>query len=317
MKKVRELFGIVGMVALLGLTSCLDQQPVEDPNKQLYADIATIDAYLKANPPTGMLVLDANGVRMVIEELGTKLPAKSANPAAPTLVNIDYVGRIFPDGPIFDQGNISGSNAKLSGLIDGWKIAFTTLPVGSKAKLYVPSSWAYGKQGQGSIPGNAILTFDVKFKDAVISATEKTKFNSDTTAIRTYLTGKGIQNVVYDTSGIAYVITQQGGGPIASWYNRLTAKFNYKLLTDDTKVVATADQAPSDYYYSRPVDYIHGLKVGLQKIPKGTKATFYIPSGLALGTLGATDSRGVQLIPPDANLIVEVDLTDVTAPRTY
>src|SRR5690348_17361573 len=114
MKKVRELLGTVGMGVLLTLTSCLESPPVEDPNKQLYADIATIDNYLATNVPAGMLVKDPNGVRMVIQELGTKLPAKSANPSAPSLVDIDYIGRFFPNGAIFDQGNVSGPNAKLS-----------------------------------------------------------------------------------------------------------------------------------------------------------------------------------------------------------
>src|SRR5688572_31522593 len=119
MKKVRALLGTVGMGVLLSLTSCIDSAPIEDPNKQLNADIAAIDNYLSINLPVGVLVKDPNGVRMVIEEMGTKLAAKSANPAAPSLVDIDYIGRLFPNGAVFDDGNVSGSDAKLSSFIDG------------------------------------------------------------------------------------------------------------------------------------------------------------------------------------------------------
>lgn len=309
MKKVRGLLGAVGMGVLLSLTSCIESPSVEDPSKQLSADIMTIDNYLTANAPVGILVKDPTGVRMVIEELGTMLPAKSANPAAPTLVDIDYVGRFFPNGAIFDQGNLSGPNAKLSGFINGWKIAFLSLPVGSKAKLYIPSYWAYGTAGQGNIPPNTILVFDVEFNEAVTTTTELNKFKSDTAAIHDYVAG--IANVVNDTSGISYVFTQQGGGAMPSWYSKTKVKLTYKLITDATKVIATVDWEPSDQFYSRPVDFIHGLKVGLQKMTEGSKATFYIPSGLAFGTLGATDGSGATLIPANSNLIVEVELKDI------
>jgi FKBP-type peptidyl-prolyl cis-trans isomerase len=280
----------------------VDSNNVEDPLVQLNKDIALIDSYLASKGIEA--VKEPNGVRMVIDVLGTKLPAKSVA----TTIDIDYVGKLFSNGLVFDQGD--NKKFLLSDLIAGWKIAFTQLPAGSVATLYIPSYWAYGSSGRGDIPGNAILVFDVGFNEAVVTTAELEKLKSDTTAIDTYLTDKGI-NAVKDTSGIRYVITEPGSGAKATWYDKLTAKFTYKAISDDTKTLITVDQKPSATFYSRPVDYANGLKVGLQKLSKGGKATFYIPSGLGFGTTGAF-SAGVNVIPANTNIIVEVELTDIT-----
>ena len=305
MNSIKRGFALMMIVGLPFIFSaCLDSDSPDtaDPNVQLNKDIAAIDSYLTAQGLTA--VKDANGVRMVIQELGTKLPAKSTS----TTINIDYVGKLFSNGTEFDRG--VDKDFLLSGLIGGWQIAFTSLPVGSKATLYIPSYWAYGASGRSTIPPNAILTFDVVFHEAIITSTELAKLKTDTVAIDNYLSGKSI-DAVKDTSGIRYVITAAGTGAKAAWYDKLTAKFTYKSISDDTKTLITVDQVPSEFFYSRTVDYANGLKVGLQKLAKGGKATFYIPSGLGFGTTGAF-SNGVNVIPANTNLIVEVEITDIT-----
>lgn len=304
MKMIKRWFVLLVVAGLpFVFSTCnVDSPDVADPLAQLNQEIALIDSHLASKGLES--VKEPNGVRMVIDVLGTKLPAKSVN----TTVNIDYVGKLFSNGTIFDQGD--NKAFLLSSLIGGWQIAFTQLPAGSKATLYIPSYWAYGSSGRGSIPANETLIFDVVFNEAIITSAELEKFTSDTTAMATYLTGKGIE-AVKDTSGIRYVITEPGSGAKATWYDKLTAKFTYKTITDDTKTLVTVDLKPSETFYSRSVDYVQGLKVGLQKLSKGGKATFYIPSGLGFGTTGAF-SGGVNVIPANTNLIVEVELTDIT-----
>jgi FKBP-type peptidyl-prolyl cis-trans isomerase len=293
--------------ALAGLPflvfSCMDSE-VHDPFEQLNRDITTIDNYLTSNGITNV-VKDPNGVRMIITEMGTGLPAELGN-----TVDVNYTGRLFPDGAQFDAGNAKGT---LSGYIDGWKIAFTTLPKGSKAILYIPSYWGYGREAQGSIPANSILQFNVEFRDAITSTTQKQKFQSDTTAISTYLEQKAI-NATKDTTGIWYVINQQGAGPTPGWYNRVKMKYTFKLLTDDTKVVATVEREPTADFYSRVVDYIHGLKIGLQRMQEGSKATLYIPSGFGFGTTEQKDQSGSVIIPANSNLIIDIELLDIMEP---
>lgn len=294
------------LLSLLFLTicisSCMDSPEVDDPNKRLADEIRTIDNYLIANNSL-FIVKDVSGVRMAIEELGKNLPAMSNS-----TVKVDYVGKLFSDGTTFDQGTIDGP---LSSYIDGWKIAMSTLPAGTKARLYIPSAFGYGARSLAQIPANSILVFDIYFKEVTESAGQKSRFTTDTTAIDDYLALKGITSFVKDTTGIRYVITEPGSGSIPYWYNGVKIKFTIKLLPDDTRIVATVEREPIDEFYSRPIDFFHGLNIILQKMKAGSKATVYVPSGRAFSTLGARDGAGVTVVPPNANIIVDVELIQV------
>jgi FKBP-type peptidyl-prolyl cis-trans isomerase len=282
------------------LFSCNDDPDVPDDLARWYQEVAIIDGALAGTQP----VKDPeSGINMIITKLGTGLPAQKYN-----VVDIDYVGRRFEDKVVFDQGN---TKLELSKYIVGWQIALSKLPQGSEAKLIIPSLYGYGSIGSGSaIPGNTILEFDVKFNKATLSSTEAQRLGSDTVAIDNYLAGKSI-NAIKDSTGLRYVITTPGSGPTPTWYSRLTMKYNIKLLSDDTKTLVSLERQPSDTYYSRPVDYIQGLVIGLQKLSVGSKAVFYIPSGYAFGPDGVTDPNTGISIPANSNIIVEVELINM------
>ena len=70
------------------------------------------------------------------------------------------------------------------------------------------------------------------------------------------------------------------------------------------------NRSPSDQFYSRPVDYIMGMIIGLQKLSAGSKAVLYVPSGFAFGADGASDGAGTS-IPANANIIVEVEIGSI------
>lgn len=302
MNSVRRLISAALIAAVFVFNGCIDSpDDIEDPNIQLQKDVAAIDSYLTSNF-IGALK-DPSGIRMEIIKLGTKLPARTTN----TVVDVDYVGKIFPDGATFDQGN---AKASLKSFVTGWQIAFTKLPVGTQARLYIPSGWAYGTTGRApSIAPNTILQFDVEYNGAEITAAEKTQFTKDTTAISAAL-GENT-DYVRDTTGISYKITQQGSGPSITWFAKVDFKITYRLLTNPNAAVATVTQTPNESFDSRPVDFIQGIMIALQKMTVGSKATVYIPSGLGFGVNGATDSNGSQVIGTNANLIVDLEVTGV------
>lgn len=304
MNSVRRLISAALIAAVFVFNGCIDStDDIEDPNVQLQKDVAAIDSYLTSNF-IGALK-DPSGIRMEIIKLGTKLPARTVN----TTVDVDYVGKFFPDGATFDQGNAKGS---LKSFITGWQIAFTKLPVGTQARLYIPSGWAYGTTGKSpTIAANTTLQFEVEFNEATVSDTEKTQFTKDTTAIDKFFDDNSITNITKDTTGISYVITQPGSGPAITWFAKVNFKITYRLLTSPATVVATVTQTPSESFHSRPVDFIQGIMIGLQKLTEGGKATVYIPSGLGFGVNGATDSNGSQVIGSNANLIVDLEVLDV------
>lgn len=75
-----------------------------------------------------------------------------------------YRGTLI-DGKEFDNSYSRGEPLEIpvGGVIKGWTEALQMMPVGSKWRLYIPSSLGYGDYGAGSsIPGGAALIFDVE-----------------------------------------------------------------------------------------------------------------------------------------------------------
>jgi FKBP-type peptidyl-prolyl cis-trans isomerase len=294
----RTQSGII-LIALFGLLiSCNNEDPF-DSNAQFQKELQQIDDYLAANLIPA--VKDPLGIRIVITKFGTGLP-----PRLTSTVDVDYKGTLFSTGATFEEDN---TREVLETYIGGWQIALRQLPEGSEATLYIPSYWGYGNVAQSDdIPANATLVFEIKLKDVINPTLYSQKLASDTVAIDNYLDSKSIAATT-DSTGIRYVITTPGGGDSPGWYSKLKLTYSIKLLSDDTKTLITLDPEPNDSYYSRPVDYIHGMLIGLLKMQEGTKATLYIPSSLAFGPEGVDQSN--IYIPPDANVIIEVELKDV------
>ena len=289
---------IVG--SLLLLTGCLDNDSEAfDSKEQLAKDIAAIDAHLTQSQL--LAEKDVNGVRMVIHELGTGLPATTTN-----TIKVDYVGSVLNNPNPFESGTATGL---VSGFIAGWQIALTSLPVGTKATVYIPSQWGYGNRDQGSIPANSILVFEMDFVEIARSASEKERFTNDTTALNNYLLGKGYTDYVKDPSGVRYRITQLGGGPVPDLFDKLKVKLTYKTLTDDKNAVIEATNEPSATFFSRVVDNLPGVVATLRELPEGSKAVAYIPSILGFGSRSVNANNTV--IPARTNLIVEMELMEV------
>ncbi|WP_295751964.1 FKBP-type peptidyl-prolyl cis-trans isomerase [Undibacterium sp.] len=81
-------------------------------------------------------------------------------------VTVNYTGWLYDvkatdlRGKKFDSGNkISFS---LADVIPGWNQGIPGMQVGGKRTLIIPSSLAYGARGNGPIPPNAALVFDVE-----------------------------------------------------------------------------------------------------------------------------------------------------------
>lgn len=300
--KMRGLILGIAFSICFAIVGCNQDADVPDELERWYEEVSIIESRLSADG----LVAEKDpetGISMVITKLGTNLPAQLTH-----TVDVDYVGRRFEDKVQFEAGN---TKLKLSDYIPGWKTAFSKLPVGTEATIIIPSLFAYGSSGSGSsIPPNTILEFDVKFNKATPPAAELQRLAMDTVAIDTYLSNKSI-DAIRDTTGLRYVITSSGIGPTATWFDKLTLKYSIKLLSDDTRALVTLERSPTESYYSRPIDYIHGMLIGLQKLSIGSKATLYIPSSLGFGSVEVSDGTTGATIPANSNIIVEVELIDI------
>jgi FKBP-type peptidyl-prolyl cis-trans isomerase FkpA len=110
-----------------------------------------------------------------------------------------------------------------------------------------------------------------------------------------------------DPSGLRYVVTTAGTGAKPALTNNVVVKYSGKFLTPGITPAKSVEfdgtTTPVTFKLS---SLIAGWQIGFQLLPKGSKATLYIPSGLAYGKNGAGSS-----IPPNANLFFDVELIDV------
>jgi len=84
-------------------------------------------------------------------------------------VTVDYLGSVYDADEPFDGSYSRGEPlvSPLSGLIPGWTIGLTGVPVGSRVLLQIPPAFGYGEQGSGAaIPGNATLWFVIDVIEA-------------------------------------------------------------------------------------------------------------------------------------------------------
>lgn len=125
------------------------------------------------------------------------------------------------------------------------------------------------------------------------------QLTTDTVALDAYLSERKI-TAQKDKSGLRYVIRRMGRGPTPTVNS--TIRVTYKGTLMDGKVF---DQSKG------PVEWplnqmIKGWQIGFGFLQKGTAATLYVPSTLGYGQNGYYPD-----IPPNANLIFEVELLDV------
>lgn len=88
------------------------------------------------------------------------------------VLSMNYTGRL-EDGTIFDSnvlpdfGHVEPFNFTLGAgqVILGWDEGLAGMKIGEKKTLTIPPEKGYGANGNGSIPPNATLVFDVELLD--------------------------------------------------------------------------------------------------------------------------------------------------------
>ena len=113
-------------------------------------------------PPATTKETNAN-VKIEDIKVGTGAAVKSGD----TIV-IDYTGTLA-NGTKFDssldRGTPFETQIGVGQVIKGWDLGVIGMKVGGERKLTIPPELGYGDQGQGSIPPNSVLIFDVILRE--------------------------------------------------------------------------------------------------------------------------------------------------------
>lgn len=122
------------------------------------------EAFLAENKTKPNVVTTASGLQYIVLKEGT-----GPKPLTTDKVKCDYEGRLL-DGTVFDSSVKQGKPIEfaVNGVIPGWTEALQLMKTGSKYRLFIPSSLAYGDQqmGQDIKPGSTLI-FDVDLLEIV------------------------------------------------------------------------------------------------------------------------------------------------------
>jgi len=118
-------------------------------------DYLSVEEYVKENN------LDTeestSGLNYIIHNRG-----EVETPALSDSITFDYTG-YFLGGGNFDGG--TNVTFLLNQLILGWQEGIRLIGKGGEITLLIPSRFAYGPQGSGSVPGDTDIGFDITLHD--------------------------------------------------------------------------------------------------------------------------------------------------------
>ncbi len=117
------------------------------------------EAFLADNAKRDEVTVTESGLQYEVITTG-----EGDKPSAESTVSVHYHGT-FTNGDVFDSSVERGQPAEfpVKGVIAGWTEALQLMTEGSKWKLTIPYSLAYGERGsQGAIPPYATLVFEVE-----------------------------------------------------------------------------------------------------------------------------------------------------------
>lgn len=140
----------------------------ENVKKKEEADKAKAGETLKAGEKFLTENKAKEGVKTTNSGLQYKVN-KEGTGASPVLgdgVMVEYTGKLI-DGTEFDSTAKHGGQpfaVPLTGnsVIKGWTEGLQLMKEGGEYTLYIPAHLAYGDKGQGKIPANSVLVFDMK-----------------------------------------------------------------------------------------------------------------------------------------------------------
>ena len=214
------------------------------------------------------------------------------------VVSVHYTGYLT-NGTTFDsshdRGQPFGFPLGTGSVIAGWDEGIANLPVGSKARLIIPPELGYGDSGAGAtIPPGATLVFDVDLVD-ILPAPPESPTEVDES------------DYTVTESGVKYYDIEEGDGRSPDSGEMITVHYT-GWLDDGTLFDSSLLQGQPIPFVLGAGQVIPGWDEGFVDMKIGGKRQLIIPPEMAFGEAGA----GGGLIPPNATLIFEMELLDVS-----
>lgn len=172
---------------------------------------------------------------------------------------------------------------------------------GGTIRIIIPSRLAYGRNGSGSIPGNASL-------DVVVHALEASKMPQyDDLSINKYMQANNLSGFTKTNTGLYYKISDPGTGSPITVDSTVSAEYTGKLFNGKIFDQAVAGKANT----FKLSEVIPAWQQAIPLLKKGGSMRILVPSALAYGDIGSANGYGQSIIPPFSCLDFDVKVTEV------
>ena len=197
------------------------------------------------------------------------------------------------DGTLIGSSHSSGKpfTAQIDEVVPGWAEGVVTMKVGGKRRLEVPPELGYGATGAPRIPPNSKLVFEVELL-----------------SIENPPVPRSIEGLtpVTTESGLTYYDFKVGEGVQPELAAIVTLNFTGWLT--DGKMFDTSATRTQEVKY-KLAHAVPGWQEGIGSMRVGGIRRLEIPAELGFAERGAPG-----LIPPNADLVYEIELLDVIQP---
>jgi peptidylprolyl isomerase len=262
------------------------------PNATVTMDIELISATPPPSPPEvtdGDLTTTESGLQYYDLVEGT-----GDIPVSGQEVVVDYSAWL-QEGDVFiassfDTGEpITFALGSDLGVFPGWDEGVSTMKPGGRRLLVIPAELALGDQGGGRVPPNSTLLMEVELLEVkpLVLPTEISESDFTTT-----------------DSGLQYYDIAVGDGEEAVPGSTVTVNYT-GWLTDNTKFDSSLDSGFPFIFTLGAGEVIPGWDEGIEGMQVGGVRQLVIPPELGYGEFGS------GIIPPNADLVFEVELVDV------
>jgi peptidylprolyl isomerase len=252
--------------------------------------VATTEAPAGIEEVEGPITDTESGLRLIETQAGD-----GRTPEAGDIVTMHILG-MLEDGTVFadtqSEGQPITATLTETDLFPGWLEGVLLMKEGGKARLIIPPDLAFGAEGAGGIiPPDATITMDVELLTAVAPPSPTAVDAADLTTT---------------DSGLQYFDITEGEGDLPVPGQEVVVEYTAWLQEGEEYIASSASQGqPLTFALGSDLGVFPGWDEGVSTMMKGGKRYLLIPPDLALG------EEGGGRIPPNATLIMEVELVDI------
>jgi peptidylprolyl isomerase len=231
-----------------------------------------------------------SGLRLVEIRAGDGRTPEPGDLVTMHIVGMLEDGTIFADTP--SEGAPITATATETDLFPGWLEGLLLMKEGGKARLIIPPDLAFGAEGAGGIiPPDETITMDVELLTAVAPPTPTAVDEGDLTTT---------------DSGLQYFDIVEGEGDMPVDGQDVVVEYAAWLQDGEEYIASSATQGePLTFTLGSDMGVFPGWDEGVSTMRPGGKRYLVIPPDLALG------EQGGGRIPPNATLLMEVELVEV------